>query len=73
MNTLSPTYLNKNDNTFYDAKTQNQQQQKHIAAVVPKYTPLLYTLLFLLLVDFVINAFSELAFYEPIAMLVMFM
>lgn len=68
--TLNPNvYLNYNGNT----KDSNQQQQQHIAAVVPKYTPLLYTLLFLLLVDFIINSFSELAFYEPIAMLVMFM
>lgn len=72
MNTLNPNYLNKNDNNYYDAN-KAPQQQKHVAAVVPKYTPLLYTLLFLLLVDFVINSFSELAFYEPIAMLVMFM
>jgi hypothetical protein len=49
------------------------QKQQHIAAVVPKYTPLLYTLLLLIFVDFVINAFSELAFYQPIAMLVMYM
>ena len=49
------------------------QKQQRIAAVVPKYTPLLYTLLLLIFVDFVINAFSELAFYQPIAMLVMYM
>jgi hypothetical protein len=49
------------------------QKQQRIAAVVPKYTPLLYKLLLLIFVDFVINAFSELAFYQPIAMLVMYM
>ncbi|CAF0864169.1 unnamed protein product [Brachionus calyciflorus] len=48
------------------------KQKTRMAAVVPKYSPLLYTVLFLLLIDFVINSFSELLLYIPIAMLVIY-
>lgn len=60
-----------NQNNYFP--NNDQKPQQHIAAVVPKYTPLLYTILFLLLIDFLINSFSEFGFNEPIAMLVMFM
>ncbi len=43
------------------------------AAIVPKYSPLLYSLLFLLLIDFLINAFSEFAVNEWIALLVIYL
>lgn len=43
-----------------------------MAAVVPKYSPLLFTLLFLLLIDFIINAFSEFFIYSSIAMLIVY-
>ena len=64
--------MNQN-NYFSNNDQQIKQSQQHIAAVVPKYTPLLYTILFLLLIDFLINSFSEFGFNQPIAMLVMFM
>lgn len=51
----------------------NQKQSVHMAAIVPKYSPLLYTILFLLLIDLVINAFSELVVHTSIAMLVIYM
>ncbi len=44
-----------------------------MAAVVPKYTPLLFTLLLLLVIDFIINAFSEFFVFSSIAMLVIYM
>ena len=44
-----------------------------MAAVVPKYTPLLLTLLILLFIDFVINAFSEFILFSSISMLVIYM
>ncbi len=43
------------------------------AAVVPKYSPLLYCILFLLLIDLVINSFSELLVYSQIALLIIYM
>lgn len=44
-----------------------------MAAIVPKYSPLLYALLFFLLIDFVINSFSEFMVHIPIALLVIYM
>ena len=61
--------------------SRNNQQNDHVnkttpvrmAAIVPKYSPLLYCLLFLLLVDFMINTFSEFVLSVSIAMLVIYM
>ncbi len=52
-----------------------EEEPKHIpiAAIIPKYSPLLYTVLFLLLIDLSINAFSELAATTPIALLIVYM
>ena len=58
--------LQQNDQT-------NTKAPIRMAAIVPKYSPLLYCLLFLLLVDFVINTFSELVLSVSIAMLVIYM
>lgn len=44
-----------------------------MAAIVPKYSPLLYALLFFLLIDFIINSFSEFLVHIPIALLVIYM
>ncbi len=52
---------------------QSPRPPVRMAAVVPKYTPLLFTLLFLLFIDFVINAFSEFVVFSSIAMLVIYM
>ncbi len=43
------------------------------AAIVPKYSPLLYSLLFLLMIDFLINAFSGFAVNQWIALLVIYL
>ena len=64
----------------YDLKSKNvnnsnnvTQNTKRTVAVVPKYAPMLYTLLFLLLIDFLLNSFSELAKSTAIALLVLYM
>ena len=66
----NPQYLNhsqqQNDHS-------NKKTTVRMAAIVPKYSPMLYCLLFLLLVDFIINTFSELALSVSIAMLVIYM
>ena len=66
----SPQYLSNN----YQQNDQlNKKAPIRMAAIVPKYSPLLYCLLFLLLVDFVINTFSELVLSVSIAMLIIYM
>ena len=69
--------MNQNSAYFNNFQQQNEQIQpkSHVrmAAIVPKYSPLLYTILFLLLADIVINSFSELVLNVSIAMLVIYM
>lgn len=66
--------LSNYPNNFQNYEELNPQKKNvRMAAVVPKYSPLLYTLLFLLFVDFIINSFSELAVSISIAMLVIYM
>ena len=61
----------------YDLKSRNATKTvnntNRTVAVVPKYAPMLYTLLFLLLIDFLLNSFSELAKSTAIALLVLYM
>ena len=54
-------------------KINDTKDRFHFAAVVPKYSPLLYCNLFLLFLDLLINAFSELLIYSPIAQLIIYM
>lgn len=53
------------DTNHYDTKSKtvnsNNVTANRTVAVVPKYAPMLYTLLFLLLIDFLLNSFNELA------------
>ena len=59
---------------FQQTAVENEKKAPvRMAAIVPKYSPLLYTVLFLLLVDFVINSFSELIVNVSIAMLIIYM
>ena len=65
----------KNNNNF-DLKTRsvnNVANMNRTVAVVPKYAPMLYTLLALLFLDFLLNSFNELAKSTAIAMLVLYM
>ena len=50
-----------------------QKSNVRYAAVVPKYSPLLYCILFLLLIDLLINSFSELIVYSQLALLIIYM
>lgn len=49
------------------------EANKTTKAAVQKYAPMLYTLLILLLIDFLLNAFNELAKTTSITMLVLYM
>ncbi len=72
-------YMNQNATQPFNTLDTNMLVNKsptppvHMAAVVPKYTPLLVTLLILLFIDFAINAFSEFLVFSSIAMLVIYM
>ena len=72
---LMTNNYNKNDN--YEDKDLNANQESarpvRMAAIKPKYTPLLCSLLFLLLVDFTINSFSELTIFTKIVMIIIYM
>ena len=67
-NTSNGITINKQNVNKNTASTTNRS-----VAVVPKYAPMLYTLLALLCIDFLLNSFSELAKQTAITMLVLYM
>jgi hypothetical protein len=61
MNLTIVQEINKNKTTETENDMENTKAPMRTAAIVPKYSPMLFALLVLLLIDLCINAFGELA------------
>ena len=62
---------------MFSSTSQNKVEDTNaviqLAAVIPKYSPLLYCTLLLLLIDLLVNSFSELIMHTQTALVIIYL